>query len=437
MFEDQVRDSLRRSVEGLQTGDPPIKSVVMRGRRRRLTKLTEATVALVLALGTLGWVLVALSGLSGRQSEGPVRKAAAGNAFPGGGRLLVSDTEGLKWMYPDGLTTMVARGFIGATPLQNGTQILAWKPTDVPGTAGATCAGCFYDVDYYVMGVDGSDPHLVLPAEAPEGNVYPHHLDVQISPDGSKITYVRQEDLANGGVRGDELWLVDLATGTKSDLGRVPPSDAAYVWKDDSTLLVQSPDERQLDWIDSGTGTRQQYLSVTDPTITKLFQQLRPGVGAPTSLVPLGWSTDPSAPALAVLVVGADRASVVALVGNGTPVGLAPDARHDLSLQWGPAGLFALTSFGGDRPESGAGLYVGTAAAAAPQPSLPQVTGVEGVPEQVAFDPSGTVVVYQFSNGSLSFAPIPQAACPQGSTCNSFAPVTVNANVLHLLAWLP
>ncbi|MBI3648605.1 MAG: hypothetical protein HY240_07655 [Actinobacteria bacterium] len=440
MFEEKLRDSLRQAVEGVQAGDPPIRRAMARGRLRKWIRLAELVFTALLAVGTLTWALVGLSVLGDHPSEGPVRRAAAGNSFPGDGRILVSDTEGLKWVYADGRIVTVAKGFLGAAPFQSGGRLLAWKPTDVPGTAAATCSGCFYDVDYYVMGLDGSDRQLVLPAEAPAGTVYPHHLDVQVSPGGSKIAYVRQEDLVDGGVRGDELWWTDLATGQKTDLGAVPSSDAAFVWKDGSTLLAQSPDERELDWIDVQTGTRQPYLGVSDPAITDLFQRLRPGIDGPTSLAPLGWSTDPSASALAVLVSGADRASVLVFFGTGEPEGFAPDARHDISLQWGPTGVFALTSFGGDRPEAGAGLYVGNAEMVSPTgqlPTLPQVAGVQGVPEQVAFDPSGSVVVYQFANGDLTFTPVPAAACPQSVTCRSFSPVTLHLIVLHLLAWLP
>jgi hypothetical protein len=71
----------------------------------------------------------------------------------------------------------------------------------------------------FVVGLDGSNAKLILAAEAPVGSKEIHHLDVQLSPDGLGLAYVRQEDLPNGDVAADELWSVDLATGDEDRSG--------------------------------------------------------------------------------------------------------------------------------------------------------------------------------------------------------------------------
>jgi hypothetical protein len=93
--------------------------------------------------------------------------------FPGGGRILFRDDQGLKWAYADGRIVDVAGGFSGGQLSPLGDLILAWRPTEVPGAASD-------EVDYYQMKVGGSDIVPVLSAESP-ANV--RHELVALSPD--------------------------------------------------------------------------------------------------------------------------------------------------------------------------------------------------------------------------------------------------------------
>src|SRR5215467_11050591 len=146
------------------------------------------------------------------QSDNRPRVARAA-AFPGGGRILVADSYGLKWFNSDGRTTAVASGFTGAQLAAGGTKLLAWRPTQNP-RAVPPCAGCFADVDYYLMNLDGTGRRLVLRAESATRRFQVGHLSVRVSPGATRIAYVRQaESRSTGRTLFDQLWTVDLITG--------------------------------------------------------------------------------------------------------------------------------------------------------------------------------------------------------------------------------
>ena len=337
--DDELRTRLRSLVRQASPPEPVIDAIASRGRRRRVARRIGVSVPIVLFVVGLAASLIALSGVGHRSTR---TQPAAGDVFPGGGRILFADSTGLQWMAPDGTTTLIGGGFVGARLTPDGSSLLAWTPTDTPGTSRSQCPTCSYDVDYYTMGLDGSNAKLILAAEAPVGSKEIHHLDVQLSPDGLGLAYARQEDLPNGDVAADELWSVDLATGTKTDLGPVPSSDLAFVWKDSSTIVAQSADGAALQSVDVATGTRSPLMSSDDSRLIRAFEQARPGAGRPTQICPLGWSTDPAQSAMGVYLIAANGQTAVALVNGDNVRASAPDDRYDLSFTWDPMAISRL-----------------------------------------------------------------------------------------------
>jgi hypothetical protein len=193
------------------------------------------------------------------------------------------------------------------------------------------------------MNLNGSGRRLVLQAEptTKRGNRV-GHLSVKISPDGTKLAYVRQmESGTNGSNLSDRLWVADLATGRKTDLGPAPSSDAAVAWMDNSTLLAESPNGNILQRVSIAGGGRATYLVVSNSRIARAYERARPGAGPPVGIEPVGWSTDPNRSALAVLLWGVSQRhptkAVIALIEGNRVIGFAPDSRPLVTLTWGPA----------------------------------------------------------------------------------------------------
>jgi hypothetical protein len=403
------------------------------GWRRWLAPAAAAASVIAVVAG-----LVAIGG----RTHGPRVPGHAGAvAFPGGGRILFADAaQGLKWLYPNGKTTEIAAGFIGASLAEAGTRLLAWRPTQNP-RAVPPCGGCFADVDYYLMNLNGSERRLVLRAEATtkRGNRV-GHLAVKISPYGTKLAYVRQVESGVGGnVLSDRLWVADLATGRKVDLGAAPSSDLAVAWMDNSTLLAESPTGNILQRVSIAGRGRTTYLTVSNSRIVQAYQRARPGAGPPVDIEPVGWSTDSNRSALAVLLWGSQRhdaRAVVALIEGRRVIGFAPDSRPQLALTWGPNGLFLLESCVGDRPDYGSGLYAGIVGRSAlfRVPHRLSRLAHSGVPNEVAFNPGGSMIAQGYEDGSWRIAAVPRAICSQEARCATSRPVTLNEGGT-LLAW--
>ena len=87
---------------------------------------------------------------------------------------------------------------------------------------------------------------------------------------GLSFAYVTQVDSrTNGNTLSDRLWVADLATGRKEDLGPAPSSDAAVAWMDNSTLLAESLNGRALQRVNIAGRGRTHYLAVSDsPSFT-------------------------------------------------------------------------------------------------------------------------------------------------------------------------
>ncbi len=134
--------------------------------------------------------------------------------FPGGGEILFSSAAGLQAAFPDGSTTTIARGFIGAEPFPGFQfsptgQLFAWTLTRE-------------NDDYYVMRLDGSDQrHVLRPTERkiPFG--------VQVSPDATKLAYIRSTYLGPGRERYG-LFVLNLPSGNTTSLGAISPAGRNY-----------------------------------------------------------------------------------------------------------------------------------------------------------------------------------------------------------------
>ncbi len=386
-------------------------------------------------------VVVGSLAIAGRTHGRHVPGQSGAVVFQGGGRILFADSQGLMWLYPNGKRTMIASGFIGASLAEGGTRLLGWRPTQNP-RAVPPCGGCFADVNYYLMNLNGSGRQLVLRAEptTKRGNRV-GHLAVKISPDGTKLAYVRQvESGTNGSTLSDRLWVADLATGRKVDLGPAPSSDLAATWMDNSTLLAESPNGNVLQRVSTVSGRRVNYLAVSNSPIVRAYERARPGAGPPVDIEPVGWSTDSSRSALAVMLWGVSQRhptkAVIALIERNRVVGFAPDSRPQLSLTWGPNGTFLLESSVGDRPDYGSGLYAGIVGRSVLSRVPHRLSRLphSGVPNELAFNPAGTMIAQGYEDGSWRIVAVPGAICSQEAKCATSRPVSLNEGGT-LLAW--
>jgi hypothetical protein len=364
-------------------------------------------------------VFVGMLAIAGKVSGPTGRRHARGvEAFPGGGRILLSDGGGPQWLYADGKTATIGVGFTGASLADHSRWLLAWRPTQNP-KAIPPCPGCVADVDYYVLNLNGTGRRLVLRAEATtkRGNQV-GHLDVQLSPGGSTLGCIRHADRRNGRTLSSRLWTVDLGTGARSDLGPVP-SGTAFAWQDSSTIVAQSGDLRSLVSINVMTGARSDLISLSSRRLVRAFERARPGAGPPARITPLGASQAAGHPVLAVdLTAPAKRGqavndAVAFLSGGSVTAYAAGGPRAYQSLTLGPDGYFAIlttTSPSGCPPLNGA-TYVGNVSTR--HLARVPVTGknliVGGGPAGAAFSPSGRYLAVDYQR-LVTFTPTPAIA---------------------------
>ena len=256
-LQERLREAITASVEGAQPSFDVMASV--RRRHHRWLRRRTAAGAAAITIGIAAAALVAAQP-AGTARQHPASKPAKPGltrpVFPGGGRLLLASGGALRWLYPDGSTVWIPGSFDGAA-ISSG-ELLAWK-----GAA------------YYTMRLNGSDQRLVLPAG------HDSKLSVifaLLSPDGSRLAYVRQ-DLVSQTVVTNTLWVLDLATNRHTDLG--PISTSALAWRDNSTILTAAPDGTSLVLVDAATGSRSTFLTVTDPALVHAYEQARPAAGPP------------------------------------------------------------------------------------------------------------------------------------------------------------
>jgi hypothetical protein len=441
-FERQLRDAMRAAVADAQPPPAVMDSVRRRYRRRSIWLAAASTVTLAVLVAVVP-VAGAVGGGGGRPAHG---LASGAPLFPGCGRLLLDRQGVLEWLYPDGRTVRIAVGFAGATLA--GGKLLAWKHANPSGASRFLPHGCsdpdctrIHDLSYYTMNLDGSDARLILPAESPVGNIAFQYEDAQLSPDGSRLAYIRQE-LRNGtrnifpGAR--ELWSLDLATGHKTDLG---PASTAFAWKDNATILADSADGRSIQLMDARDGTTTTYLTVDDPRLIHAYQRARPGQGPPSSISLGSWNSGASA--LAVSLVG--RAKLYSNSGRPAEIltersrvlAFAPRSSRwtALSVKWGPDGVFLLDSQVQQPCTPGSQtMYAGTVHS----DRLSRVQTIQISWNASAVNPAGTVIALA-QPGFIDFVPVPSPACHAAGKCLRFEEKQLLGPLLPgraiLLAW--
>jgi hypothetical protein len=413
-LEERLRHAMKASVAGAQPNFNVIEAVRRRHRRhqRRVIGATGASViGAIVAVVTV--VFVGLpqgarphsSPAATPSKSSTTRQAAA--SFPGGGRLLLSDRHGLKWLYSDGRAVRIARGFFGGAAA--GRRLVAWNTTGI-----------------YAMNLDGSRRQLVVRfGHGKRTSAITGDLSLPgggLSPDGSRLAY----DV------GAALWVVDLASGQRVDLG-----DVAFAgWRDNTTVLAYSGRD-MLALVDAETSSRVVYLRpIADQLITRTYERARPGAGPPVRWSADGFSGSGPSPALAVAVgaagpfMGKQTAEVV-LLGGGRAVAYTPgtEKRQQLKFTWGPNGLFLLNTWGGEKMGITWKTYVGTIRSR--RLSQPILYGMGGA----TFSPGGNVIALQ-DNNQMTIMPTPQPACRETAQCLRFDPKYLVGEG-KLLAWVP
>jgi hypothetical protein len=443
-FERQLREAMSAMVADAEP-PPAVMERVRRRHRRHNAWLASAGVVVVAAMVAVAPVVSALRTGEGQAGHG---HTSGGLLFPGGGRMLVIADGDLKWLYPDGRTMQIASGFAGATP--EGGKLLAWKHANPPGASRFLPHGCFdpdctriHDLSYYTMNLDGSDSRLVLPAAPPVGNTAFEYENAQLSPDGSRLAYISQE-LRNGTknifLRATELWSLDLATGQKTDLGPYSAYNP-YVWKDNTTILADSPDGTSIQLVNAQDGSRTAYLTVHDPRLISAYERSRPGAGSPASISLDGWSPGPGASTLAASIDARTRPGGNTgrpdeiLVQNSRVLAFAPSHGKwiTLSMKLSASGVFLLTSRSGKCacPDIWNSVtYAGTA-------HSQQLSHLPGIPSwsASAVNPEGTVIASS-DGGIINLVPVPPPACDQAGKCLHFQMKQLLGRGI-LLAWEP
>jgi hypothetical protein len=407
-LEQRIREAIEASVARAE----PNGNVMDEVRRRHHRHLIwTAAAASAIAASVVAVVLVVLAGAlpGGRPSPAatktkPVPPGRNVPVFPGGGRLLFADRHGLKWLYPDGRAVRIARGFTGGAVA--GDRLLAWNRTGA-----------------YLMTLDGSQRRQVLSfGSAAQMSVI---LGGGMSPDGSRLAYYA------GKCPGRcELWVIDLASERRVDIGRVYFDQ----WRDDATILA-SPERsasNALLLVNARTARRSVYLRpVSDPVLVHAYEHARPGAGPPAVMTAGGFSGTGPAPAFAVALgaagpfMGRQPAELV-LLGGRRVASYRPATPQQFEFDWGPDGLFLITTGAGDNPASW-NTYVGSISSDRLSPPIQY--GMNGA----AFSPGGNVIALKDGN-QVTFVPVPQPSCQGVGQCVTFEPQHLTGKGT-LLAW--
>lgn len=265
-------------------------------------------------------------------------------------------------------------------------------------------------------------------------------INALLSPDGSELAYIRQDMVSPASVTFT-LWVLNLATGQRNDLGAI--STLAFAWADNATILTAAPGSKSLLLLSAATGARTVYLTVTDPALTRAYEHARPGAGPPAYIGSDGMTGSGPSARIAVWLAaarpGANRGTVpdttmftrpaeVVLTGTTPLVTYAPNTPQQLSLTWGPDGLVLLQTGAGDLPGSW-NAYVATLQSS--RPSRPVPYGMSGA----TFNPAGNVIALQ-DDTLVTFVPTPRPACQHTAKCLAFQPT----NLLQggtVQAWQP
>jgi hypothetical protein len=409
-FEHRLRAALTAVVED---AEPPraVMDLVRRRYRRQNLRLLAGLITIAVLAASAALAVVEAKHRTAPVNRGP---APAPLLFPGGGRILFAQRGSLYWLYPDGRRVPIATGFTGA--VVSGRRILAFKsaqttyigPGMYPGSPGTS---------YYSMNLNGSGSTLVLP---PESSDRYFDANVQLSPDGSRLAYLR---LRNGEL-GGELFSINLATRQRSDLG----PGAAFLWKG-NTAIVDSVG-RTLDLVNVSTGSRSAYLTLSDRRLIRADQQASPRSFAPTSIWPDSWEPGGNPAVLAVGLAWQNSyysGRVEALIEPNRDLAFAPQSTSVLSVIWGRNGIFMLESGGGMMSTN----MVQFGSTASRHLSAPYVY----FQDAALFNPSGTVAALEDS-GIVSFVRVPRPGCHQVEQCPRY-PLSQLVGRGEILAWAP
>jgi hypothetical protein len=416
-LQQRLRDAIAASVDGAEPSFDPM-TAVRRRHRQRQRRLAAAGAAALIAVTAATAVLAGRHAHHGQPVPGaatttPGTQHPPAAAFPGGGRLLLADGGVLKWLYPDYRTIRIPGRFDGASV--SAGKLLAWKYSH-------------FGASYYTMNLDGSDQRLVLPA------FHDNKLGAiggQLSPDGSKLAYIQQKMVSQENAT-DTAWVLDLATGKRTDLGAM--FDSAFAWMDDATILTTTPDGKSLELISVATGRRTTYLTVTDPALVHAYERARPGAGPPAHIGSDGITGSGASARIAVWLAAAThlhqapRPAEVVMAGSTPLVTYAPPTPEALGLTWGPDGLVLLRTGAGDGPGSW-NTYAATLQS--PLLSGPLHGGMDGA----TFNPAGNVIALQ-DGGTVIFWPTPRPACRRTVKCLNLQPTTFPQQGT-IWAWIP
>jgi hypothetical protein len=418
-IQERLRDAITAAVNGAEPSFD-VMTAVRRRHRRRLRRLAAVGAAAVAVVATTAAFLAARHALPGHQAPGAATTRSGkpdlhprAPLFPGGGRLLLADAGALRWLYPTGRTIRIPGRFDGARV--SAGELLAWRYSQ-------------FGPSYYTMSLNGSRQRLVLPAGHDKKLGV---IDAQLSPDASKLAYIQQDMVSQAKVT-DTAWVLDLATGKRTDLGAM--FDSAFAWLDDATILTTAPDGKSLVLISAATGRSSRYLAVSDPALVGAYEHARPGAGPPAFIGSDGVRGSGASALVAVSLAAKNRFGGVArpaevVLHGGTPVvSYAPKTPEALGLSWGPRDLVLLRTGAGDGPGSWK-AYAATLQSGRPSRSFPY--GMDGA----AFNPAGNVMALQDS-ATVTFVATPRPACEHATRCLAFQPTALLQSGT-VQAWLP
>src|SRR5258708_5521554 len=265
------------------------------------------------------------------------------------------------------------------------------------------------------MNLDGSRQRLVLP---PGHDKKLSVIAALMSPDGTTLAYIRQ-DLVSPAVVTDKLWVLNLATGQRADLGYI--STSAFTWTSSTAMLTAAADDRSLQLVSAATGRRTTYLTVSDPVLVHAYERARPGAGPPAYIGSDGAGGSGTSSRVAVWLAASRRGGTFrpaeVVVGDRTPlVTYAPPTPEVLGFSWGPDGLVLLQTGAGDNPGSW-NTYVATLQS--PRLSKPWPFGMDGA----TFNPAAHVIALQHIAGVM-LVPPPRPGWPRSPEYLSFHPLS-------------
>jgi hypothetical protein len=443
-----LESRLRQAMDAAVANASPPAAIFERMRKRHRRRNAVTAVGAVLGVAILV-VSVPLSGGLIRAKANNEQKAGRTTAlFPGGGRILYRASEtvkgaALKWMYPDGRTTVVARNFEAAELGVGGTKIVAWRMAP----AAPKCQiGVGFDGDVYLMNLDGSHRRLVLPAPPLTGRISEANLGAVLSPDGSQLAYERDRYVTrDGNILSSSLWVSDLSTGRQKDFGSV--GGAELFWQGNSTVIAAAGPA--LDSINVVSGHKSVLMTTADPQVIRGYHAVLPKAGRPGDLESFGFGTGQDTTTFAVVILAKNPVTwttgqpppppsmTVALIRHGHVAFIAAQLRpvNFVTLAWGPRGLFeaetAVPISDAPNPPGGT-VYTGSGFAS----PLSEVRSLDGALYEAEFNPEGNVIVAEMANDNWRFAAVPEPQCRLSSHCLRFKPLTISGPGTFQ-AWAP